>query len=414
VPRDEVLQLIESGERLGGLFWPDGVDDPTPGILNWAPEHGASLELIQPVGGGNGWPKQLAGKTIAAHGSLNGYRVSLLDAWVNRLNVMDIVASLHASTIAVGDHCTSETSWNRAVYSTANLSEWRRDTGIVPSHSKSRRAKYHTHLRWRIPTADKVELPDAVVRFGGEMSSTGVAFAPDWTIRTWQTLAVDPKNAMTVAELYRRYAEPLMAFTTFVSDRPDALNQEVVIDTGAGLRVRVLRQRQQQVEPRDWRPDHAYLFPVEVLDDYATSIRRWWELYEQVWPALGLFASHINEGNAYSPARFLTLFSAIEAYAAGAHRHTDLKRLRAYAGVPNAVTGCTNKALDLIGASRGYYAHFGSTGQKYSLADVEGNTLESTRRLSALMQACLMRELGIEPAEIEQLLNDHYRNWPIP
>lgn len=30
------------------------------------------------------------------------------------------------------------------------------------------------------------------------------------------------------------------------------------------------------------------------------------------------------------------------------------------------------------------------------------------------MQTCLMRELGISSGEIEQLLNVHYRNWPIP
>ena len=37
----------------------------------------------------------------------------------------------------------------------------------------------------------------------------------------------------------------------------------------------------------------------------------------------------------------------------------------------------------------------------------------STRRASALMQACLLRELGFTRSEAEGMLTKHYISWPL-
>lgn len=114
----------------------------------------------------------------------------------------------------------------------------------------------------------------------------------------------------------------------------------------------------------------------------------------------------------YSPPRLLTLYTALEAYSRARHGHKDFRKLRDYAGVPNDVTGCTKSALALLGASRDYFSHARHTG-KISVEQVENNVLESTRRASALMQACLLRELGFFPDEVAELLRAHYGAWPI-
>src|SRR5205085_507913 len=97
----------------------------------------------------------------------------------------------------------------------------------------------------------------------------------------------------------------------------------------------------------------------------------------------------------------LTLHTALEGYARGRHGHRNFRKLREFAGVPNSFTGCTNDALSLLGTSRKYFAHIGHTGQKYTLKDVQEGAVPSTRRASALMQACLLRELSFDTPEIE-------------
>ncbi len=143
------------------------------------------------------------------------------------------------------------------------------------------------------------------------------------------------------------------------------------------------------------------------------AIKRWWVLHEEVWPALGVFASHITEGNTYSPARLLILYSALEAYAKVRHGHKNFRKLRQYAGIKGEVIGATNPALDLLGASRGYFAYLKAPSETYTLADVENEMLPSTRRGSGLMQACLLRELGFAPSKIEGLLGGHYKGWAV-
>jgi hypothetical protein len=143
------------------------------------------------------------------------------------------------------------------------------------------------------------------------------------------------------------------------------------------------------------------------------SLNTWWALEEQLRPALGLFGDHIREELSYSPARFLTLYTAMETYARERHGRNNFRVLRDYAGVPENVTGCTNKALALIGASRRYFAHLGIQPAGPTITEIEANALNSTRRASALMQACLLRELGFSATESEQLLRKHYMSWPL-
>jgi len=50
----------------------------------------------------------------------------------------------------------------------------------------------------------------------------------------------------------------------------------------------------------------------------------------------------------------------------------------------------------------------------FSPDEIVSQTYQSTRRLHALLQACLLREVGIDTSNVERLLKQHYRSWPIP
>jgi hypothetical protein len=271
----------------------------------------------------------------------------------------------------------------------------------------------HLRLDWESPPADKVELNGDQLTFTTSMSSTGTAYAPDWSVTTWQTLIVDPAAPLTIAEFHRRFGEPLRALATVASDRPDSLTNETMIDPQTGRSYEVWREGP-QVAPRPWRPNDGYLFQAHDLPDFAAGIRAWWKLHEQIYPALGVFAQHIEDGNTYSPARLLTVYSALETYCRMRHGSKDLRRMRTYAGVPNAVTGCTNDALDLLGFCRGYFMHFTRPQTRFTPGDADAGAFPSIRRASALMQACLLRDLGLDAASVEARLNAHYANWPIP
>jgi hypothetical protein len=235
-------------------------------------------------------------------------------------------------------------------------------------------------------------------------------------MHTWQVMAVRPTEALTIDELHRRFAQPLLALLVFASDRPDALTEELLTNAEKTRSVAVWRVGR-QVEPREWElpPKDAFLFHAQDLANYPMAIATWWALHEDVWPALGIFAEHVCEANVYSPSRLLTLYSALDGYSrARFGRNNDIKGLRDFAGVPHDVTGLDKQALALLGYCRGHFAHLRITSRTLTPKDAEAGAFPSIRRASALMQAVLLRELGFEAPATEAILRQHYANWPIP
>jgi len=116
----------------------------------------------------------------------------------------------------------------------------------------------------------------------------------------------------------------------------------------------------------------------------------------------------------------ITAYSALERYAKTQHSTANLKVLRTYSGVPSSVTGATNQRLRLLEASRGYWAHLDEPalqpGHKEPLdrATFEQELLPGIRVAGALLQACLLRDLGFSASEAEEIMSGHYRTWPLP
>jgi hypothetical protein len=88
------------------------------------------------------------------------------------------------------------------------------------------------------------------------------------------------------------------------------------------------------------------------------------------------------------------------------------------------VSKVDRRAVALIGGLRSYHSHLDPTDVEKSLEPDEVaeiaplefaiQTFEATRRLQALMQACLLRDIGLEPARVAELITQHYRAWPLP
>jgi ApeA N-terminal domain 1 len=404
----KAVAALREGRALTGYFVPRGLEAEVPGVLSWSFEGGARLDLI---GDTSAWP-EVGSPHFVVHGWLrDGGDVSLMHAWVKTVAMTDQVTALRSSTLALGEQVELDTRWTRAFYSTANLSEWRRDSGLAYSHPAPRARPNHFRVDWRPPTRDEVDVPGARLIFRGTRDAS-VGYSADWSITTWQDLVVNPEQPLTQDDGWRRFASPLLNFMSFASDRPDGIVREILVDLEDNRRIEVWRQGQ-TVRPRQWQPVGGYLFHAEHLNDYAAAINTWWALDDQLRPALGLFAEHISYGRSYSPARFLTLYTAMEAYARDRHGRNDFRVLREYAGVPTEVMGCTNKALALIGASRRYFAHLGSRPDGPTVNEIEANMLLSTRRASALMQACLLRDVGFSAPEVEDMLGGYYSRWPL-
>jgi hypothetical protein len=300
-----------------------------------------------------------------------------------------------------------------AHYRPASLHEWLPESGLtLPALTDD-----HSRLvvEWNAPEQRTVDIP------GGELtlrpsSDWSWSYAPDWSIETSMTFTVKADQPLTISEHWSQFCNPLLSFCIFAVDRPDDLLYESYYSPEREDQIVVLRSGREATK-HEWRPTSGhYLFQATDIDDPGVALAKWFTVWGKTVPALGLLAEVIRTGNTFTVPRFLTLYTAAEGY----WKNTKVGRaawnpgqLAKWAGVPETITGATKDALALIGASRNYHAHL-EVGSRFSPEAIVDQTYQSTRRLHALLQACLLRELGIDTPNIERLLNRHYQPWPVP
>lgn len=395
-----------SGEFVVGHAWPEGSTEQISAVLTWDEENGAKLTLVEPT---DAWSTQLGSGPHVIHMSANiGERFTLLDAFATHSVLDGRISSFDARTLGLGAHMLPAELWSNAEYSTANVIEWRAATGLSVSSRTG-----DLRIEWTAPEPIEVQLPDARLVFAGEQTQNTGAFSPMWSIDTSHVMHVTTQTAGTIDEMHRLYAQPLVAFTMFALDQPDTLSREL-LSTPKDKRSVLVWRAGPKLQPKPWHHGHGFLFRAADLSHPADALAKWWRLHADTWPALGLFAQHLNDGSSFSPARLITLHTALEAYGRAHLNSEKLKKLRDHAGVPSSVTGCTNDALDLLGWCRGYFAHVNDNSQRFTPLDAEHGAVPSTRRASALMQACLLRDIGLDATTTERLLTAHYMNWPLP
>jgi hypothetical protein len=413
---------LEDGRDLLGRFWlAENAEERShvaPGVLRWSRGDGAALRLIGPL---DGWPRQPGGNVTVQGETVTGDDVTLMDALVVSTALGGrATASIAGPTLLLGQRATVKTRWRRVVVRTANFHEWLPETGLGAPDDVFDKRGHTTRLTatWELPPTREIKLARGTLMISPAMA-TEVSYAPSWSIRTNLDASVTTRRRITLDDLHGGFVVPILSLLILASDRPDAITSEVVLDLSTDTRARVLR-RGEPITPREWRPDRAYLFSGLDLPDLDYAIKRWFEIFDTTRPVLGTFSETINMGSVYSPERLVKVATCLESYATRWHRLNRrsllerLEALQAYTRLPAKVTGSTTRNLKLLAASRHYFAHLNKPNYGFTPRVIEKNAFETTRRATALMQACLMLDLGFTPSVARTLLEEHYTNWPVP
>jgi hypothetical protein len=410
VRRSNIQTKLEDGHRVVGMFAPAEAEYETPGVLTWTPERGAELELADLS---DPWPTDF-NETFVVHGRPHdGEPVTLLQAQVKARTMGHRTSELRSLTLALGAHATMEDRWLYSHYRPASLHEWLPETGL--SHAEVGDRQSQLTVEWNAPELRTVALPEGelTLRPGADRPWS---YAPDWRIETSMTFTAKTDAPLTITEHWRQFGSPLLSFCIFAVDRPDDLLYESYYAPDRDEQIIVLRSGQEAIQ-HEWRPTVGhYLFQAKDVTDPADALAKWFTVWHQTVPALGLLAEVIKMGNAFSPSRFLALFTAAEGYWRGTNvggPGWGIDRLAERADVPTTLTKATKDARALIGAARKYHAHL-RVPEGFTTESIDDQTYQSTRRLHVLLQACLLRDVGIDTSNVERLLKQHYQCWPIP
>src|SRR4051812_41991317 len=126
---ERVRSALLAGEVLRGRFSIAGTGVDAPGTLVWSFDAGAVVDLI---GDTSDWSADFS-LELTLHGSIeDGNRVTIHYARVPSISAHQRVRRLIGSTVALGMYVDDSARWSRAIYSTANLSEWIPETGLTP------------------------------------------------------------------------------------------------------------------------------------------------------------------------------------------------------------------------------------------------------------------------------------------
>jgi hypothetical protein len=408
-----IQQGLETGASLSGVFAPAGSDFSTPGVLSWSNDEGARLQLAALD---DPWPRDF-NRLFTVYAQLHGYvgtPVTLMQSRVVRKFFLDQPAEIVAQTLAVGAHTDPEERWPVANFMPYGLHEWYPVTGLSLTFRDKEKLR-GPQISWKAPKAVKVPVPGAKIALRPDAkSSWGVG--PNWRIDTSLRFTVRPKTALTLDEYWRQYRSPLLGFVLFASDRPDDLQRESFYNARKKRQIVVLRADRHTYD-YEWRPtDGHYLFKAEDIPDEIEVIQRWITVWREAEPALGYLGEYIQGGNTYSPDRFVTLYKAAENYWRRTKRPGEtawnLRALCARAGIQEAITHCDKDAIALMGELRKHHGHLNDLGM--TPEEIADGTYISTRKLYVVVQACLLRDLGLGSDRTEELIQRHYLSWPVP
>jgi hypothetical protein len=411
VLRSNLQKDLEAGATLSGVFGPAGADFGTPGVLSWSDETGARLQLTHLD---DPWPTDF-NRLFTIHAQLHGYvgmPLTLMHSRVVQKLNFNQPALIQAQTLASGAHTDPDERWPVANFMPYGLHEWYPETGLSVKFRD--RFRQRPQISWKPPKSVKIPVPGARITLNPG-ASWELGQVPEWRIDTSLRFTVRPDEPLTLDDFWRQYRNPLLGFVMFASDRPDDLRRESYYNPRKKREI-VLLHADRKTYDYEWRPNYGhYLFKAENIPSEVEVIQRWMDAWRKADPALGYFGEYIQAGNAYSPDRFMTLYKTAESYWKQTKRSGETawspRALRDRAGIHDAVSHCDKDAIALIGRLRGGYKHLGD--QTLTPEEMADGTFDSTRRLYVLMQACLLREIGLDTAEVESLIATHYRSWPV-
>lgn len=415
------LDKMRAGGHIFGEFSLPSLEesDNVYGVLRWDDDRGAELELLEPP---ESWGVHDLDLRATVFGLLeDNTLVTLPNAWVGGYSHSAMfVATLRSDSLLLGTNSASSAEWTSLSFSPAHLHEWYPVTGITKPtwEHDDRGMTSHLVVDWKPEEAVVVELPEAQLAISPTMQ-TETSFSPENSIRTKLRVHIKPHDPMALGDLERHYLRPMMAFTTITATRWDTPSMETLYNEDTKELVRVLHAGH-TVEPRDWRPgDGRYLFLAEDCADIGALIERWFEVDRDASMPLRAFGETYRDGNSYNQGRLIGLVTALEGYCdarlgkTGSSFFETFKLLRDHAGLDDELISCRDDQLKLLWRARNYFTHLGARGG-YSPSQLERSLLDCCRIAAALLQACLLRDLGFSTEAATALFENHYRSWPLP
>jgi hypothetical protein len=159
---DKTRERLGAGEAVLGYFAPAGVDEGVAGTLRWREDGGAMIELLEEAD----WPGGLGEERFVVHCLLGDQEeVTVLGAWVKTVTDFKVVTRIVGSTLLLGEQVERSKRWPRAFYRTANLTAWRKVSGLERSWPRPRKNPELRRLEWDPPAAEIVKVKGAELRF---------------------------------------------------------------------------------------------------------------------------------------------------------------------------------------------------------------------------------------------------------
>lgn len=392
--------------------------DDTLGMLSWSDEDGATLLLPDPP---VHWGPLDLNDERDVYGLLaDNTLVSLPGAAVRRHREGGFVElTLRCYRLDLGACTESSDRWGRMHFRLAHMHEWFGETGIEGperDHDEDWRIK-SVKVGWQPPAAVGVDLEGAKLMLSIGLRAPADT-SPEQEFLTHLSLGIFCEAPLSADEIERRYQRPMVVFSTLVADRHDAASRVVLSEGPREDPVRALHAGA-PARSREWSPgDGGYLFRAADCDDVAALLGRWFDLYGRTGLPLAVFAETLANGNSYFPGRLIQCVTGLEAYAKatigsrGSFRKT-LVALQDHYGVDADANHCNEENLRLVAEARNYYTHLEER-EGFSPETVEHAGFTCTRWATALMQSCLLRELGFSAERSGELIAEHYMNWPLP
>ncbi|HXS33778.1 MAG TPA: HEPN domain-containing protein [Solirubrobacterales bacterium] len=417
---ERTLARLQDGAGIPGRFTLAELEDSddTLGMLSWSEEDGATLLLPDPPAH---WGALDLNDERDVYGLLaDNTLVSLPAAAVRRHRHGGFIElTLRCYQLDLGACTERSDHWGRMHFRLAHMHEWFGKTGIEgPEYEHDGNWRVESvKAGWRPPAAVEVDLEGAKLRLSVGLSAPADT-SPEQEFVTRLNLGILCEEPLGANEIERRFRRPMVVFSTLVADRHDAAS-EVVLSKGPHEDpVRALHAGTRATS-REWSPgDGGYLFRAADCDDVSVLLGRWFELYERAGLPLAVFAETLASGNSYFPGRLIQCVTGLEAYAKatigsrGSFRKT-LTALQDHYGVDAEANHCTEENLRLVAEARNYYTHLEER-EGYSTDTLEYAGFTCARWATALMQSCLLRELGFSAERSGELIAAHYMNWPLP
>lgn len=407
-----------------GIWWlPHAPDDKVAGSLIFAKESGIHLKLAGVFGepaphfADKAFPIILGVVWDCPHGKL----ITLKDCHIKRtqFSVPGIAREEYfANRIFAGEHIDREEEFqfSEAFASFSGLPNWAEMlSGLKQEHEPE-----GFTIHWRRQEAIAGPIPGGKVTLGTGASYSVSGFDRTWSITEDVSFHIEADAACSADELNRRYIFPLQNFLTLATDHPNAVTEFSVRKPGAIDRVKVLAPRTFS-DPKlaaDVLP-HRMLFSLrDVHGQAAALLSRWIELSDDLSEAVNPYFSSQYKPSQFTDTNYLVVFQSLESYHRARFHKLGTSLIPTASELREIVGGLLRehhetvhpifpnderKVIDQIIGYRNFVVHRVAVG----VDDKDyGQTLFwLTKRLSFLMKACLLTELGISKDIQKQLFS---------